>query len=136
MIVANQKPDNVTNARFRKTHEAALSALFTESLKLSRETGLLRVGTVVLDGTKIKAAASLSANRTDDPIEREVQKILQEAEAVDRAEDERYGPLVRGEELPKDLHRRNDRLAGLKAAKVRLEEEAKLPPSTPRRKPT
>ncbi len=64
VIAANQRPDHTTIARFRQTHEKAVAALFTDVLRLCAEAGVVKVGVVALDGTKIKAAAALAANRT------------------------------------------------------------------------
>ncbi|WPD18348.1 IS1182 family transposase [Thermaerobacter composti] len=124
VITANQKPDHVTIARFRQRHARELAALFTQVLRLCREAGLGKVGVVALDGTKVKANASLAANRTYDAIRQEVEKMLREAEATDREEDERYGPGRRGDALPEELRSRQSRLERLKACKRRLEEEA------------
>ncbi|QBS36856.1 IS1182 family transposase [Thermaerobacter sp. FW80] len=124
VITANQKPDPVTIARFRRRHERELAALFTQVLRLCREAGLGKVGVVALDGTKMKANASLAANRTYDVIRQEVEKMLREAEATDREEEERYGPGRRGDELPEELRSRQSRLERLKACKRRLEDEA------------
>lgn len=127
VITANQVPDHATIARFRQLHEEALGGLFRESLRLCAEAGLAKVGVVALDGTRMKANASLAANRTTDGIEREIERIvrgwLEEAEAVDAAEDELYGPDRRGDELPAELVDRNSRLARLKEAKARLDAE-------------
>jgi len=72
VIAANQVPDHSTIARFRKDNEQALAALFTEVLRLCAEAGMVKVGVVALDGTKMKANASLEANRTYSSIEEEV----------------------------------------------------------------
>lgn len=64
VITANQRPDHTTLARFRQTHEKALAALFTDVLRLCAEAGVVKVGVVALDGTKMKADAALAANRT------------------------------------------------------------------------
>src|SRR6266550_1291982 len=96
VIAADQAPDHATIARFRVRHEAAISGLFTEVLALCAEAGLVSVGVVALDSTKIAANASGQANRSYEQIARE---ILAEAGAVDRAEDELYGDR-RGDELP------------------------------------
>ncbi len=124
VIATNQRPDHVTIAHFRRRHERELADLFTQVLRLCREAGLLKVGVVALDGTKVKANASLAANRTYVAIREEVEKMLREAEATDREEDERYGPGRRGDELPEELRHLQSRLERLKACKWRLEEEA------------
>lgn len=124
VITANQVPDHSTIARFRKDNEEALAALFTEVLRLCAEAGLVKVGVVALDGTRMKANASLEANRTYGSIEEEVRQILEEAQARDSEEDRIYGSDRRGDELPEDLQDRGERLLRLKQAKERLEREA------------
>jgi transposase len=123
VIAANQAPDHATIARFRQQHEDALAGLFAQCLRLCADAGLGKVGVVAIDGTKIAAAASLSANRGHDAIEAEVRRMLEEAAAVDAAEDALYGEGVRGDELPPELANRTSRLARLKEAKRRLDEE-------------
>jgi len=93
-------------------------------LRLCAEAGLVKVGVVALDGTKMKANASLDANRTYSSIEEEVRRMLEEAQAQDSEEDRLYGSDRRGDELPEDLQDRGERLSRLKQAKERLEREA------------
>jgi transposase len=124
VITANQAPDHSTIARFRQTNEEGLAALFTQVLRLCAEAGLVKVGVVALDGTKMKANASLAANRRYASIEREVRRMMEEAEAKDAEEDKLYGPDRRGDELPEELQDRRKRLTRLKEAKARLEREA------------
>jgi len=121
VICANNSPDHTTIARFRKQNEQALASCFTEVLRLCAEAGLVRVGTVALDGTKIMANASLSANRSKSSIEAEVAAILAEAEATDEKEDQTFGPQRRGDELPEAMRSRQGRLARLAECKVRLQ---------------
>ena len=99
VICANQTPDHTTIARFRQRHEAALAGLFGEVLALCAEAGLVEVGVIAVDGTKVHANASQHATRDYEQIARE---ILEEAGAVDAAEDERFGER-RGDELPPEL---------------------------------
>jgi len=124
VVAANQQPDFRTLCRFRAEHEEALEDLFVEVLRLCREAGLVKLGAVALDGTKVAANASLAANRSHEALEEEVRRILAEAKAVDAEEDARYGPDRRGDELPEGLGRRAERLQRLKEAKERLEREA------------
>jgi hypothetical protein len=98
--------------------------LFVEILKLCKAGGLVKLGVVALDGTKIAANASLAANRTEAGLESEVEKIFKEAEAVDAAEDTLFGADRRGDELPEGWQDRQSRLARLKECKERLEREA------------
>jgi transposase len=99
VIAANQAPDHTTIARFRQRHKAALAELFGEVLALCAEAGLVNVGLLAIDGTKVHANASQHANRDYEQLARE---ILEEADAVDAAEDERFGD-TRGDELPPEL---------------------------------
>ena len=118
VIAANQKPDHATLARFVDRHEDALAGLFSEVLGLCAEAGLVGVGVVAIDGTKVAANASRDADRDYEQIARE---ILEEAKAVDRAEDERFGE-ARGDELPPQLSTHGGRRAWLRDAKRRHEE--------------
>lgn len=101
-----------------------LERLFVEVLKLCREAGFLKVGIVALDGTKLKANAALSANRTYEHIEVEVKKMLSEAAAKDVEEAALYGKEKRGDELPEELRDRKSRLGWLRECKRRSEQEA------------
>jgi transposase len=123
VITANQSPDHCTISRFRKDNEAHLKRLFLDVLRLCAEAGLVRLGKVSLDGTKIQANASLAANRTLKHLDREVEQMLAEAAAKDAQEDKTFGPDNRGDELPDDLRDRNSRLNRLKACQERLERE-------------
>jgi len=124
VITANQVPDHSTICRFRKSNEKELAELFTEVLRLCAKAGLVKVGIVALDGTKIKANASLSSNRTYESIRQEVERMLKEADEVDAEEDRLYGPLRSGYELPAELSDRRSRLARLRECKERLERES------------
>ena len=127
IVAANRKPDHATIARFRRNNLEELEELFMQILRLCGEAGLVKVGVVAIDGTKVKANAALAANRTHEAIEkeikREVTKMLTEAETVDREEDGRYGKK-RGDELPEELRVRKTRVARLRECKARLEREA------------
>ncbi len=103
MIVGTEVPDHSVIARFRKRHRGGLETLFVEILKLCHAAGLVRLGVVALDGTKVKANASLTANRTSKSLEAE-------AEAIDSAEDEMFGES-RGDELPAELREPSGRLS-------------------------
>jgi transposase len=119
VVAANRVPDHTTIARFRQRHEAALGGLFAEVLELCAEAGLVDVGVVAIDGTKLHANASKDANLGYEQIARE---ILAEAEAVDRQEDERYGQGQRPDVLPPEFRSSGGRRAWLREAKRRLEE--------------
>lgn len=124
VVAANAQVDFRTICRFRAAHEEALEKLFAQVLGLCREAGLVKLGVVALDGTKVAANAALDANRSHGAIEEEVRRMLREAKATDTEEDARYGPERRGDELPEGLGRRADRLNRLGEAKKRLEREA------------
>lgn len=123
-LAANQSPDFRTIADFRKRHLTALEGLFVQVLRLCREAGLVTMRRVALDGRKVAANAALDQNRTLQGIEREVHQILQEAERLDRAEDQRYGPNRRGDELPEALRTKEGRLQRLREAQQRLQAAA------------
>jgi transposase len=134
VICANQAPDHTTIARFRQRHERALAGLFGEVLALCAEAGLVRVGVIAVDGTKVHANASERATRSYEEIAGE---ILDDAAAVDAEEDDRFGE-ARGDELPSELATGQGRQRWLRDAKRRLEErraeEAKpVPRSRPDR---
>lgn len=124
VMAANQRPDHSTIARFRQEQGKELERLFTDVLMLCAKAGLLKLGVVALDGTKMKANAALEANRMYESIEQEVKKMLAEAEAKDAEEDRLFGQEQRGDELPEELRHRSSRLARLKTCKERLEREA------------
>lgn len=116
VIAAQQTPDHATIARFRVRHEAALAGLFSEVLGLCRESGLVKVGVIAIDGTKVHANASHHSNVDYEQLARE---ILKEAGEVDAAEDELYGDS-RGDELPEHLRTDEGRRAALREAKEKL----------------
>ena len=118
VIAANRRPDHTTIARFRQRHEAALAGLFGEVLGLCAEAGLVAVGVIAIDGTKLHANASHHSNRDYEQIAREV---LAEAAETDRLEDERYG-AARGDELPPHLSTEQGRRGWLRDARRRLDE--------------
>ena len=119
VITANLIPDHATIARFRARHERAISELFSGVLSLCAKAGLVKVGIVAIDGTKIAAAATHHANRSYEQI---AEEILAEAGRIDRAEDELYGE-ARGDELPEGLRSAGDRRKWLREAKQALEAE-------------
>ncbi|MDF2745001.1 MAG: family transposase, partial [Actinomycetia bacterium] len=123
VLSGNRAPDHVTIARFRVRHEQALAGLLIQSLKLCAGAGMVRVGLIALDGTKIEANAAAAANRTHAHLEAQVAELLQQATATDQAEDREHG-AARGDELPRALAGRAERLARLQQAKAQLEAEA------------
>lgn len=127
VITANLVPDHATIARFRRRHHAALAGVFTEVLRLLAEAGMVRVGLVALDGTRLKSNASARANRTaeqlDDDIAAQVAAMMAAAEAADTAEDAEHGGR-RGDEPPDGMGSRAERLARLRQARRRLRDRA------------
>jgi transposase len=117
VICASQTPDHATIARFRARHEDAIAELFGGVLELCARAGLVKVGVVAVDGTKIAAAATHHATRSYEQIARE---ILEEAGRIDAAEDELYGE-ARGDELPETLRTSGDRRKVLREAKQALD---------------
>jgi transposase len=131
VLAANQQPDFRTLSDFRKQHLSALAELFVQVLQRCRRAGLVKLGHIALDGTKVKANASkhkaMSYGRmvTDEArLQAEVTALLKEAEATDARDDAAYGPTRRGDELPAELARREQRLQTIRAAKAVLEQEA------------
>ena len=132
VLSANQYPDHDTIAEFRKRHLVALSRIFLQVLLLCQKAGLVKLGHVALDGTKVKANASKHKamsyehmQKKADELEAEIARLLAEAEATDTAEDTRYGKGKRGDELPDELRYRERRLKKIQEAKRALEEEAR-----------
>ena len=131
VLAANNTPDFRTISDFRKDHLAALAGLFHQVLELCREAGLVRVGHVAPDSTKVRANASkhkaMSYGRMKEKeaqLQAEVDELLRRAEEVDEAEDRRYGGDKRGGELPEELSFREGRLRKIREAKAALEAEA------------
>ena len=122
-IAANERPDHATIARFVKDHEEELANLFDQVLRLAAEVGLVKVGVVALDSTRIAANASPGANHSLDWIRSEVEEIIKEARATDDEEEARSAPSC-GDDIPEELIDTDSRLARLLAAKARLDEEA------------
>ena len=130
-LAGGSRPGHKAIGEFRRRHLEAFHGLFLDILLLCQEAGLVKLGRVALDGTKVNASASkhkaMSYGRMDEReavLEAEVARILEEAEAVDAAEDELYGD-ARGDELPRALRTRVSRLRKLREARDALEAEAK-----------
>jgi len=135
-VTGLNKPDFRTISDFRRRHLKALSDLFVQVLKLCQSAGLVKLGHVAVDGTKLKASASrhkaMSYGRmktTEPRLAAEVAAWLKAAEAQDRAEDAEHGADLRGDETPAWMADKALRLARIRAAKAELEAEAKLDPS-------
>jgi len=132
VLAANQRPDFRTISDFRKTHLRELTGLFVQVLRMCRAAGLVKLGHVAVDGTKIKANASKHKamsyermNKEEERLKREVEALLRQAEELDEAEDAEYGQARRGDELPEELAYREGRLKKIREAKETLEREAK-----------
>jgi transposase len=132
VLAAGNQPDFRTLSDFRKLHLEALSKLFEQVLQISLNAGMIKLGRVALDGSKIKANASkhkaMSYGRMKEEQKRlraEVKELLGKAEATDREEDGRYGRERSGEEMPEELARRETRLKKIQQAKKALEQRAR-----------
>ena len=132
VLAAGNEPDFRTISEFRRIHLKALEGLFEQVLRLAMELGAMHLGRVAIDGSKVKANASkhkaMSYRRMQEEEKRlreEVQRMLAEAEQVDKEEDQRYGSGSRGDELPAELGRREQRLRRIAEAKRELEERAR-----------
>jgi Transposase DDE domain/Transposase domain (DUF772) len=127
VLADNQFPDHVTIARFRVRHQQALAGFLVASLKLCAAAGLVRLGVVALDGTKVAATTATTASHTQEKlqekIEAEVAEILRQAAEADQREDREHGQ-ARGDELPAALASKAGRLARLRQAEALLEAEA------------
>ena len=132
VLCANQQPDHASIAEFRKRHLQELAQLFVQVLRLCERAGLVKLGHVAIDGTKIKANASkyqsityAGLSEAEQRLATEVTRLLTEAERLDQAEDELYGADKRGDELPEELRDRESRLRRIRELKAELEREAR-----------
>jgi len=135
VITGDDIPDFRTISDFRKLHIKELADLFIGVLQLCQKAGLVKLGHIALDSTKVKANASrhkaMSYGRMkqeEKRLKEEIEQLLSKAEFVDRQEDQQYGSNCRGDELPEELARRQSRLARIQEAKKALEAEAKAAP--------
>lgn len=131
-LAADQHPDHDSIASFRQTHLQSLAELFTQALRLCDKAGLVKLGHVAIDGTKLKANASkhkaMSYERMvekEKQLREEVDQLLAQAAQADTVEDAQYGKGNRGDELPAELARRESRLQKIAEAKAALEQEAR-----------
>lgn len=129
-LSGGNRPSHRTIARFRQENIARFEQVFVEIVRIARRAGLIKLGTVAIDGTKIHANASkhkaMSYARMkaeDSKLRREIQRITQIAAGVDEKEDQEFGPDFRGDELPAELQRRETRRAKIRAAMKALEDE-------------
>lgn len=132
VLACNQHPDHDSLAEFRKRHLQELAKLFLQVLQLCERAGLVKLGQVAIDGSKLRANASkhkaMSYDRMcekEQQLQAEVERLLKAAGEIDATEDEQYGKGVRGDELPAELARRESRLRKIREAKAALEAEAR-----------
>jgi Transposase and inactivated derivatives len=121
-LAAMQHPDFRTICRFRSSHLDSIKDVFSQVVTVCKEMGMLGVGKISLDGTKIKANASVKQSKDADALDKEIDKILKESIEIDKAEDEMYGDST-PYEMPKELVDKTKRLEKIHAAKKKLEEE-------------
>jgi len=129
-LAAGNQPSHRTIARFRREHVEHFQKLFVQVVQIATRIGLVKMGTLAIDGTKLKANASkhkaMSYGRMkaeERRIAEEIERITRIAQGVDEAEDAEFGPDFRGDELPAELERRENRLKAIREAKERLERE-------------
>lgn len=133
VIAGGAHPDHTAISEFRRRHLKCLQDLFVQTVRLAQRAGLVKLGRVGLDGTKVKASASkhkaMSYERmlkSEAVLRQEIAELLEQAEQADLREDRRFGRGRRGDELPEELRRRERRLAVIQRAKAELEAEARL----------
>ncbi|MGJ5821008.1 transposase, partial [Paludibaculum fermentans] len=131
-LAADQHPDHDTISTFRQVHLQELAKLFLQVLALCRKAGMVQLGQIAIDGSKVAANASQRKSHSYAKLsEREqqwletVDRLLKEAQAKDEQEDREFGPGRRGDELPEELATAQQQLARIRAAKKELEEEAR-----------
>jgi transposase len=132
VLSCNQQPDHDSIAEFRKRHLPELAKLFVQVLELCQRAGLVKLGHVAIDGTKIKANASkwqtmsyARMTEAEQQLAAEVERLLAAAERIDEEEDKLYGKGKRGDELPAELRNRESRLARIRELKADMEREAR-----------
>jgi DDE family transposase len=133
VLAAGNQPDFRMISDFRKLHLEALEGLFQQVLRMTMAAGMIKLGRVALDGSKVQANASkhkattyARMKETERRLRQEVRQLLEQAEAVDAEEDVRYGRDRRGDELPAELARRETRIQRIREAKRGLEERARV----------
>ncbi len=129
-LSAGNRPSHRTIARFRQENVEHFERVFVEVVRIARRAGLIQLGTVAIDGTKLQANASkhkaMSYGRMkeeEEKLRREIKRITQIAAGTDQAEDGEFGPDFRGDEVPAELQRRQERRAKIRAAMKQIEEE-------------
>jgi transposase len=141
VLTGNQQPDHSRISEFRRRNLEALSGLFVQILRFCQEAGMVSLGHVALDGTKVQANASkhkaMSHERmlkAEAQLEKEIKELMRKAEILDAQEDGKYGKGKLGSDLPKQLQRRQDRLEKISQARKALEAEAAAAASRDRAK--
>jgi len=131
VLSGNQQPDHTRISEFRRRHLELLEDLFVQVLRLCQKAGLVQMGHVALDGTKVGANASIHKamshermEKSEQQLRQEMRALLRKAEIIDAQEDGRYGKGKRDSELPEELQRRESRLEKIRQAKAELEAEA------------
>lgn len=129
VLAAGNFPEHRTICDFRKENLEEFITLFKQVVQIAQSSGMVKLGRIAIDGTKVKANASrhkaMSYDRmkmVEERLEKEIADLLKEAERTDQAEDQEHGPENRGDELPEELRRRESRLKKIREAKKRLEE--------------
>lgn len=142
VLGADNFPKHRTVCEFRKRHLEDFQSIFVQVLRIAREAGLIRLGTVAIDGTKVRANASKHKamsygrmGREEQRLEQEIAELCTQAGAADEAEDRLYGVDRRGDELPEELHQRRSRLETIRQAKARLEQQQREVDTTRGRHP-
>ena len=130
VLTGNQQPDHSRISEFRRRNLDALKELFVQILRLCQKAGMVSLGHVALDGTKVQANASKRKAmshermlRAEKELEKEINALMRRAEILDAQEDKRYGKGKLGSELPDELRRRQDRLARIRQARKEMEAE-------------
>ncbi len=128
VLGAENFPQHRTICEFRRRHLEEFEGLFIEVVRVAREMGVVRFGTLSVDGTKVRANARKRKAmiygrmlQEESRLKEEIQRLLDNAGVVDAEEDERHGEQIRGDELPAELHRREQRLMAIREARARLE---------------
>ena len=141
-LAAENFPSHRTICDFRKRHLQEFRDLFVQVVQLAREAQLVGLGTIAIDGTKIRANASKRKAMTykrmkeeEERLQKEIGELTERARRLDDAEDEKYGSESRGDDIPQELARREDRLAAIQAAKQRLEQRQKEADNEKKREP-
>jgi len=120
-----QQPDFRTISDFRKNNLSELKELFVQIVMLCKHMGMIKLGHVSIDGTKVKANASDAKTYDNKRFEKEIQRLLEQAAAVDHSEDQHYGVDQSGDELPASIRNQNQRVSKLKQLQQKLAESEK-----------